>query len=132
MKWAIREKFSDYLYGHFAVYTDNNPFTYVLSTARLGATGHRWLAALASYDFSIKYRPGVNNADADALSRPPAAHKSQTDITSELSQSGLCAVHCNPSPTWNALLSAKVIVIIAHDKFTVLSLLQRTTSAQQK
>lgn len=27
---------------------------------------------------STKYRPGVHNADADALSRLPAVHKSQT------------------------------------------------------
>lgn len=73
LKWAVTEKSSDYLYGHiFTVYTDNNPLTYVLSTARLDATGHRGLAALATYDFDINiYRPGVNNADADALSRLP-------------------------------------------------------------
>ena len=86
LKWAITEKFSDYLYGHqFTVYTDNNPLTYVLSTARLDATGHRWLAALASYNFDIKYRPGVNNTDADALSRLPAIQESRDNghITSE-------------------------------------------------
>lgn len=45
--------------------------TYVLTTARLDATGHRWLAALAAYDFEIKYRPGTTNIDADLLSRLP-------------------------------------------------------------
>nr|KAG5712759.1 hypothetical protein BaRGS_029814 [Batillaria attramentaria] len=73
LKWAVTEKFHDYLYGHtFTVFTDNNPLTYVLSTARLDATGHRWLAALASFDFDIKYQPGIGNAAADALSRLPA------------------------------------------------------------
>lgn len=72
LKWAVTEKFRDYLYGHkFTIYTDNNPLTYVLTTARLDATGHRWLAALASFDFDIKYRTGASNADADALSRLP-------------------------------------------------------------
>ena len=34
LKWAITDKFKDYLYGvQFTVYTDNNPLTYVLSTA---------------------------------------------------------------------------------------------------
>lgn len=72
LKWAVTEKFSDYLYGNrFVVKTDNNPLTYVLSTAKLDATGHRWVAALAAYDFEIFYKPGRNNGDADALSRYP-------------------------------------------------------------
>lgn len=72
LKWAITEKFKDYLYGnHFTVLTDNNPLTYVLSTAKLDATGHRWIAALAAFDFDIVYRSGKQNIDADALSRLP-------------------------------------------------------------
>ena len=41
LKWCITEKFSDYLmYGPpFEVITNNNPFTYVLTTAILNATG---------------------------------------------------------------------------------------------
>ncbi|XP_059808194.1 uncharacterized protein LOC132382212 [Hypanus sabinus] len=51
------------------VRTDNNPLTYILTSAKLDATGHRWLAALSVYDFSLRYRPGSKNIDADALSR---------------------------------------------------------------
>ena len=73
MKWAICECFRDYLYHapSFVVYTDNNPLTYMLTTAKLKATGHRWVAELASYNFTICYRPGKTNADADGLSRMP-------------------------------------------------------------
>ena len=70
LKWAVTDKFKDYLYGtEFLVKTDNNPLTYILSTAKLDATGHRWLAELSAYNFSIEYCPGKNNTDADALSR---------------------------------------------------------------
>jgi hypothetical protein len=55
------------LSSKFIVYTDNNPLTYVLSSAKLDATTQRWIAALPSYNFEIKYRPGVNNADAAFL-----------------------------------------------------------------
>lgn len=73
LKWAICDKFRDYLYyaPTFTVYTDNNPLTYVLSTAKLNAVGHRWVGELADFHFSIKYRPGKSNADADTLSRYP-------------------------------------------------------------
>ncbi|GFR77252.1 ty3/Gypsy family of RNase HI in long-term repeat domain-containing protein [Elysia marginata] len=56
----------------FLVRTDNNPLTYVLTSAKLDATGHRWLAALSAFDFEIEYTPGVSNQDADALSRLPS------------------------------------------------------------
>ncbi|MCG7878036.1 MAG: DDE-type integrase/transposase/recombinase [Candidatus Thiodiazotropha taylori] len=70
LKWAVCEKFHDYLYGaQFEVITDNNPLTYVLTTAKLDATGQRWVASLSGYNFSIKYRSGKKNADADGLSR---------------------------------------------------------------
>ena len=70
LKWAITDKFHEYLYGaEFQVFTENNPFAYVLTTAKLDATGHRCIAALSNYTFSISYKPGRNNTDADALSR---------------------------------------------------------------
>lgn len=73
LKWAVCEQFWDYLYyaPSFTVYTDNNPLTHVLSTAKLNATGLRWVAKLADYNFNIKYRPGRINNDADTLSRMP-------------------------------------------------------------
>ena len=70
LKLAITDRFHDYLYGGntFDVYTDNNPLTYVLSTAKLDACSHRWVARLANYNFNIHYRSGITNVDADALS----------------------------------------------------------------
>ena len=71
LKWAVCEKFHEYLYGTkpFEVLTDNNPLTYVLTSAKLDACGQRRVAKLANYNFSIKYRCGVSNTEADALSR---------------------------------------------------------------
>ena len=70
LKWAVTDKFKEYLYGApFEVYTDNNPLTYVLTSAKLDATSQRWVAALASYNFEIFYRSGKHNIDADSLSR---------------------------------------------------------------
>ena len=41
--WVICERFHEYLWGEFDVYTDNNPLTYILTTARLDAMGQRWV-----------------------------------------------------------------------------------------
>lgn len=73
LKWAICDKFRDYLYyaPTFTVYTDNNPLTYVLSTAKLNAVGHRWVGELTDFHFDIKYRTGKMNADTDTLSHYP-------------------------------------------------------------
>ncbi|KAJ0064622.1 hypothetical protein NL108_011375 [Boleophthalmus pectinirostris] len=72
LKWAVTEKFCDYLYGSpFTVITDSNPLTYILTTAKLDATSYRWLSALSSFDFQLQYRAGKQNIDADGLSRRP-------------------------------------------------------------
>ena len=72
LKWAIMEQFYEYLHGNnFVVYTDNNPFTYILTSAKLDATGHHWVASLANYNFALSYRSGKMNVDADALSHNP-------------------------------------------------------------
>ena len=68
LKWSITERFHEYLYGgHFEVYTDNNPLTYILTTAKLDATGQRWVASLANYNFKIFYKSGKLNVQVDAL-----------------------------------------------------------------
>jgi transposase InsO family protein len=73
LKWLITEQFRDYLYysPKFTVFTDNNPLTYILTTAKLNATGLRWVGELSDFNLDIKYRPGRSNTDADSLSRLP-------------------------------------------------------------
>ena len=72
IKWSVTEGFHEYLYGgHCEVYMDNNLLTYILTTAKLDATGQRWVANIANYNFKIFYRSGKLNVKADALSRIP-------------------------------------------------------------
>ena len=80
LKWAVTEKFKDYLLGsQFTAYTDNNPFAYV-KESKLGAAPIRWLSGLALFDFDIKYRTGKSNQAADTLSHCP---KSSVDKSSD-------------------------------------------------
>ena len=72
LKWSITERFYEYLYGgHFEVYTDNNPLTYILTTAKLDATGQRWVASLANYNFKIFCKSRKLNVQEDVLSCIP-------------------------------------------------------------
>ena len=66
LKWAVTEQFREYLqYQPFLVRTDNNPLTYVMTTPNLDAVGHRWVVAMAGYNFEIEYVRGTDNKVAD-------------------------------------------------------------------
>ena len=79
LKWAICDKFRDYLIGSwFTMLTDNNPLTYVRISC-LGAAQIRWLSDLMLFDFEIKYRDGKTNQAADALSQWPGNPDSSSE-----------------------------------------------------
>ena len=86
LKWALTDQFYEYLYGNsFDVYTDNNPLTYVLTSAKLDACGQRWVNAIALMNFRIHYKPGKSNLDRDALSRIPwSEHLSDEEVQATL------------------------------------------------
>ena len=69
LKWAVTEQFREYLqYQPFLVHTDNNLLTYVMTTPNLDAIRHRWVAAMAGYNFEIEYICRTDNKVTDALS----------------------------------------------------------------
>uniref|UniRef100_A0A5S6QBE1 RNA-directed DNA polymerase n=1 Tax=Trichuris muris TaxID=70415 RepID=A0A5S6QBE1_TRIMR len=53
---------------HFTVYTDHSPLQW-LSAQKMEGRLCRWALALQEFDFTIKYRKGNSNQNADALSR---------------------------------------------------------------
>ena len=84
LKWAVTEKFKNYLAGgKFVVLTDNNPLAH-LQNAKLGAVESRWLGDLNRFDFEVKYRPGKESANADGLSRRPHTTEREGDILTEM------------------------------------------------
>ena len=79
LKWSVTEHFKEYLaYAPFTVCMDNNPLTFMLTTPNLDTTGHRWVGALASYEFTLEYQKGLDNAAADVLSQVPVRHGKDT------------------------------------------------------
>lgn len=67
--WAI-EKCRPYIWGnHFTVVTDCSALKYLMTTASPNGRLIRWAMRLSEYSFTVKYRKGSTNENADALSR---------------------------------------------------------------
>ena len=81
------------------VYTDNNPLTYVHTTAKLGATEMRWVAELAQFDFTFEYKSGRTNQNADALSRKAEHGQEPTTVSFEGIFTKMLGDHYRPTGT---------------------------------
>ena len=74
--FAVR-KFHQFLYGiKFALFTDHKPLLGLFSEkaelpVRAAARVLRWALLLSAYNYTLEYRPGSGNANADGLSRLP-------------------------------------------------------------
>ena len=70
LKRPVTDQFRECLqYQPFLVRTNNNLLTYVMMMPNLDAIGHRWVVAMAGYNFKIEYIRGSDNKVTDALSR---------------------------------------------------------------
>jgi transposase InsO family protein len=67
--WAVNH-WRYYLMGHhFTLMTDHQPLKWLMTTQHLTGKYARWALRMQEYDFDIVHRPGVQNPNADALSR---------------------------------------------------------------
>ena len=71
------KKYHQYLYGRqFELKTDHKPLTHIFSETKATPTMasgriQRWALILGAYSYTISYKPGKENTNADALSRLP-------------------------------------------------------------
>ena len=69
--WAIRS-FRHYLHGtQFKLITDHQPLKWLLTTPDLVGKPARWMLMIQEFTFEVLHRPGVDNVNADVLSRYP-------------------------------------------------------------
>lgn len=67
--WATKH-FRPYLFGRkFLIETDHRPLAWLFSIKEPNSKLVRWRLRLQEYDYEIKYKKGVLNGNADALSR---------------------------------------------------------------
>ena len=68
----------------FEIYTDHKSLEYFMTTKQLTARQARWAEALSEYYFIIRYRPGKDNVQADALTRRNDDIASQDQLKKEV------------------------------------------------
>ncbi|KAI8490455.1 hypothetical protein Bbelb_317230 [Branchiostoma belcheri] len=101
--WAVRH-FRPYLYGHnFTLLTDHRPLLSCrevpLGDGMAQGRRTRWAIELSTYQFTIKYRPGPTNTDADALSRrPPSPPPDNVDAALDTPDSAEVVVRDTAEP----------------------------------
>ena len=77
--WAVK-KFLVYLEGrHFDVYTDHKALEWLQTKPDLPRRLLKFALELQNYDYTIHYKPGKTNNDADALSRFPVSPPDDTE-----------------------------------------------------
>ena len=80
------KKFHNYLFGRtFILCTDHKPLQSLLNESKpipcmASARIQRWALTLASYEYTIKYKSGPANTNADALSRLPLPNTSISEV----------------------------------------------------
>ena len=88
--YALKQ-FRHYLLGrYFKIVTDHAPLQW-LSAQKMEGMLCRWALAIQEYDFSIMYRKGSLNNNADALSRLNHSPCAITLTTPQFSASELCS-----------------------------------------
>ena len=70
---AICKHFRDYLYysPHFDIYNDFDPTSYLFRSVKVNVIGQRWVNEVSNFNFSIHYKPGIENVVGYSLSLYP-------------------------------------------------------------
>lgn len=69
IRWGLKT-FRSFLFGvKFVLFTDHKPLLYLQNMRNESSKFMRTITELSEYDFLIRYRPGMENGAADAMSR---------------------------------------------------------------
>ena len=80
----VVKKFHQYIFGrHVTITTDHKPLLGLLSEDKAipsmaAARIQRWAIFLSAYNYTLRYKSGLSNGNADCLSRFPAHNDSET------------------------------------------------------
>jgi transposase InsO family protein len=84
--WATKY-FRPYLFGRkFKIVTDHKPLQWVMSLKEPNSRLTRWRLKLSEYDFTVIYKKGKLNTNADALSRIEICNEEASSIIANASE----------------------------------------------
>jgi len=110
--WAL-QSLRHYLYGYskVVIYTDHQPLSFSNSVNNHNAKLKRWRDLIGEYNHEIKYKPGVANVVADALSRAPAEINSL---------SSTATIHSDESSSHNLIFSVEAPINVFKNQLFLL------------
>lgn len=95
--WATKY-FRPYLFGRkFKILTDHKPLQWMMNLKEPNSRLTRWRLRLSEYDFTVIYKKGKSNTNADALSRIEIHTKEAMSLIDEIDE--LNSLLGNPSET---------------------------------
>lgn len=110
--WATKY-FRPYLFGRkFKIITDHKPLQWLMNMKEPNSRLTRWRLKLAEYDYTIVYKKGKANTNADALSRIEINNENMSllvnhsEINTSSSSSTISAPDHNPIPSSSATATA--------------------------
>ncbi|KAJ4430359.1 hypothetical protein ANN_22575 [Periplaneta americana] len=96
--WGCKH-FRPYLLGRsFTILTDHRPLTWIFSVKDPSSRPLRWRLLLEEYQYTVQYKAGKQNTNADALSRNPqlCALISEEELTDERKNKIIKQIHVCP------------------------------------
>ena len=92
-------KFHCYLYGsQTVVYTDHQALEHVCNNPKITGRIARWNILLQNYDYTVKYKKGKSNTNADAISRLENLPKPVNDNPDDIQTRHIDLFVTNPAP----------------------------------
>lgn len=130
--WASKY-FRPYLFGNkFTIVTDHRPLTWLFSLKEPNSKLVRWRLKLEEFDYQIVYKKGVQNSNADALSRIQISSNNieayTTETSSEEDTASMSSLPSDPIPTTKNSINTfeNQIIIYLSDTLQTPSIIRET------
>lgn len=109
--WATKY-FRPYLFGRkFKIITDHKPLQWIMSLKEPNSRLTRWRLKLSEYDFTVVYKKGTSNTNADALSRVEIHNEEMSSVAVNPSEKPPSSVNGSTTVTAHTSLENPILEV---------------------